>query len=220
MQQLDCPRNYLPACNTWWGEQKGSVCAVAWGCSGHSLPSSPSCPPPREQAGEELSERGHPKRGSGGSGSGRTFLGKARGCRWAGDPLRELGAVTWCGGKAQVGIHDTLVHPLRALLLCSPRGQRQPFPSPACQTAVMQNGKCHFLVGSPEAPPGTAPGGLVGLPGTGGEGQPCGGQHPEIPAGGNRTLLAWGQPAVGMAAGSDVHPGLGLVATSGSCKGP
>lgn len=22
------------------------VCAVAWGCSGHSLPLSPSCPPP------------------------------------------------------------------------------------------------------------------------------------------------------------------------------
>lgn len=53
------------------------------------------------------------------------------------------------------------------------RGSGKPFPSPTSQTGVMQNVKCHFLVGSPEAPPATKAQRVVGLSDIWGKGQPC-----------------------------------------------
>lgn len=76
---------------------------------------------------------------------------------------REQRAITWWGGQAQIGIRDALFHLSLDLSHCSPQGKQQPPPSPLWQSGVTRNGKCHFLVGSPEAPPGSQPWGRGGV---------------------------------------------------------
>lgn len=96
-----------------------------------------------------MGQEGLQQRGAAGKGKGGGASGKKDG---------EQCALTWCRGQAQLSIHDILFHPSLFLSLCTPQlwgGAATPFPSlPLWQPSVTRNGKCHFLVKSPETPAG------------------------------------------------------------------
>lgn len=157
---------------------------MALGNSGHSLPL--SLKPSSLQWGwrgavwEWIPER----RAQGGKAGGMA-LQRARGCRRAGTRQESWGArgrkqcaITWCGGQAQISVRDPLFHP--SLNSCSVphRGSG----SPLWQPGVTRNGKCHFLVGPPEAPPGPQHSPEWWWCSSGqGEGDPWQNWHPGIP---------------------------------------